>query len=121
MPWCSKTDPRLDCGGFWITLAQQGNRVCGDFSGALVNLRQIDEGFIMGTAAGDVATLSVRSGRSDVVLQIRATRIGRDIQWKQVGVIEDGGDINIIALDDVLAPAVKESRRMPEACRADVL
>lgn len=122
IPWCSRTDPRLDCGGFAITLFQEGSRICGDFTGALVNLRQIDEGEITGTAAGNVATLAVKSGRSDVVLQIHATRVGRDIQWKQVGVIEDGGtDINVIALDEVLAPAEKERRPLPEACRTAAL
>lgn len=121
VPWCSKSDPRLDCGGFAITLVQEGSRICGDFTGALVNLRQVDEGEIAGTAVGNVATLAVKSGRNDVVLQIRATRVGRDIEWKQVGVIKEAGsDVSIIALDNTLAPAVGERRRMPEACGKDM-
>lgn len=121
VPWCSKTDPQLDCGGFAITLFQEGSRVCGDFTGALVNLRQIDEGEISGTATGDVAMLAVKSGRNDEVLRIRATRIGRDIEWKQIAVIEEGySDASIIALDDILAPAAHARQRIHETCGMDM-
>lgn len=119
--WCSKADPQLDCGGFAITLFQEGSRVCGDFTGALVNLRQIDEGEISGTAVGDVATLAVKSGRNDEVLQIRATRIGRDIEWKQIAVIEeDPSGASIIALDDILAPVAHARQRFHETCGMDM-
>ncbi len=47
--WCDRTNPKLDCGGFDISVVQEGNRLCGDFGGALVNLRQIDDGTLIGS------------------------------------------------------------------------
>src|SRR5690606_5401385 len=51
--WCNKARPDLECGGFWVTLAQTGQHVCGEYDAALVNLRQIDEGRVTGRADGD--------------------------------------------------------------------
>lgn len=122
VPWCDTTDPELECGGFAITLIQQGNRICGDFTGALVNLRQVDDGGITGSADGGVAMLAVRSGRSDAIVQVRATRIGRNLHWKQTGLIREGGsDIDVIALDDLLTPAAENRPLLPETCTAQGL
>ncbi len=42
--WCDKTRPNAECGGFWLTLIQRGDTLCGTFNGARVNFAQIDEG-----------------------------------------------------------------------------
>lgn len=117
--WCDKENPALDCGGFTVTLVQNGNRICGEFAGALVNLRQVDEGDVRGTADGDIATLAVRSGRNDSILRIRATRVGRDLHWKAAAQRQKGvADIDVIALDEVLTPASGPARLVPETCEA---
>lgn len=115
--WCDRTRPDLDCGGFSVTLVQEGDRICGGFGGALVNLRQVDEGDITGRIEDGVAILEVRSGRNDSVERIRATRVGETLHWKQVGTIHHGGsDIAVIALDDVLQPTTTSRHGTPKAC-----
>lgn len=108
--WCDKTNPKLDCGGFNITLVQEGERICGDFGGALVNLRQIDEGTIIGTAVGNTAVLAVESNRNGMIALVRAELRGKNLHWKQVDAIKRGGnDIAIIAGDSLLAMDPKTS------------
>lgn len=102
--WCDKTNPNLECGGFNITLVQEGERVCGDFGGALVNLRQTDEGSIVGTAVGDTAVFAVESNRNGSIALVRAELKGSSLHWREVDSIKRGGtDIAIIATNEVLA------------------
>lgn len=115
--WCDRSRPDLDCGGFWVTLVQTGDTLCGDFSGALVNLRQVDEGDLTGRVEDGVALLDVRSGRNDSIIRVRATRVGADLHWKDAGTIREGGsDISVIALDDVLQPDASSRQGTPKAC-----
>lgn len=108
--WCDKKNPKLDCGGFNITLVQEGDRICGDFGGALVNLRQTDEGSIIGTVAGNTAVLAVESMRSQTIVLVRADHQGGTLHWKVTDNIKRGGtDIDVIALDDILARDSKNS------------
>lgn len=108
--WCDKTNPKLDCGGFNITLIQEGDRICGDFGGALVNLRQIDEGTIVGTVVGNTAVLAVESMRNQSVVLVRAERRGNALHWRFVDDIKRGGnDIDIIASNSVL---IKNSKTL---------
>lgn len=102
--WCDRTNPKLDCGGFDISVVQEGNRLCGDFGGALVNLRQIDDGTLIGTAVGNTAVLAVQSGRNGAIHLIRAELHGDSLKWKEVDLIRkaDNNDIDIIAVDDEL-------------------
>jgi hypothetical protein len=102
--WCDKKNPKLDCGGFNITLIQEGDRICGDFGGALVNLRQIDEGTIVGTAVGNTAVLAVESNRNGSISLVRAKVNGNSLQWNVVDQVRrgDNNDIDIIATDDIL-------------------
>ncbi len=101
--WCDKTNPKLDCGGFNITLIQEGDRVCGDFGGSLVNLRQIDEGTIVGTVVGNTAVLAVESVRNQSIVLVRAERRGSGLHWRVVDEIKRGGtDIDVIASDSFL-------------------
>lgn len=101
--WCSKTDPSLDCGGFNASLVQRGERICGDFGGALVGLRQVDQGKIIGSAIGDIATLTVESLRNQTILLVRAERHGNTMHWKVIDDVNNGSDdIDVIALDDIL-------------------
>jgi hypothetical protein len=116
--WCSKTHPELDCGGFTVTLAQDGDRVCGDYGGALVNLRQVDDGGIIGTVVGNTAVLSVESARNNMIVLVRAELRGDELHWKGVDTIRKGGpDIAIIATDDVLARiAITEEADPARSC-----
>ena len=109
--WCSKTDPSLDCGGFNVSLVQRDESICGDFGGALVGLRQVDEGTVVGSAVGDTAILAVESLRSQAILLVRAERIGDTLRWKVIDDVKRGsGDIDVIALDDILiSDGAKES------------
>ncbi|HEV7269405.1 hypothetical protein [Pseudoxanthomonas sp.] len=108
--WCDRTNPALECGGFDVALVQDGERICGDFGGALVNLRQIDEGSIVGTAVGDTAILAVESFRNGSIALVRATLKGSDLHWKQVDNVRRGEtDIAIIAADEVLVRSLEAS------------
>ena len=110
--WCDRTNPTLDCGGFDVSLVQDGDRICGDFGGALVNLRQVDDGSIVGTAVGETAVLAVESYRNGSIALVRATLQGSDLHWKQVDEVRRGGaDIAIIAADEVLARSLEASAR----------
>jgi len=112
--WCDKTNPRLDCGGFNITLRQDGDRLCGDFGSALVNLRQVDEGSIVGTVVGNTAVLAVESMRNQSIALVRAEHQGNTLHWKVVDEIRPGGtDIDIIALNDRLTKDPKKSKSSP--------
>jgi len=117
--WCDKTNPKLDCGGFNITLIQEGERICGDFGGALVNLRQIDEGNIVGTVVGNTALLAVESMRNQSIVLVRAERRGSTLHWRVVDDIKRGGsEIDVIASNSVLVQDSKTpslSRRRQKA------
>lgn len=116
--WCDRTRPDLDCGGFRVTLVQQGGTLCGDFSGTLVNLRQVDEGDLSGRIEDGVALLDVRSGRNGSVVRVRVTPLGPNLHWKDEGTVREGGsDISVIALDDVLEPDPSRRQAEPKACR----
>ena len=93
----------LDCGGFNVSLVQRNESICGDFDGALVGLRQVDEGTVVGSAVGDTAILAVESLRSQAILLVRAERSGDTLRWKVIDDVKRGvGDIDVIALDDIL-------------------
>ncbi|WNH51349.1 hypothetical protein [Stenotrophomonas oahuensis] len=102
--WCDRTNPKLDCGGFDISVVQEGNRMCGDFGGALVNLRQIDDGTLIGTAVGNTAVLAVQSNRNGAIHLVRAELQGDALKWEEVDLIRkaDNNDILVIATSDVL-------------------
>ncbi|MDR7069796.1 hypothetical protein J2X02_002647 [Pseudoxanthomonas japonensis] len=113
--WCDRTHPELECGGFDVTLVQEGDRVCGDFGSALVNLRQTDEGSVVGTAVGNTAILAVESYRNGSIALVRATLKGSELHWKEVDNIRRGGsDIAIIATDDVLVKSRDTSSQPAE-------
>jgi hypothetical protein len=115
--WCDRTRPDLDCGGFRVTLVQKGDTLCGDFTGALVNLRQVDEGDLTGRIEDGGALLDVRSGRNDSIVRVRVTRVGANLHWKDEGTVREGGsDISVIALDDVLEPDPGSRQGTPKAC-----
>lgn len=112
--WCDKRNPNLDCGGFNITLIQNGDRICGDFGGALVNLRQTDEGTIVGTKVGNTAILAVESMRNQSILLVRVERIGDKLHWKAVDQIRRGeGDIDVIGTDELLTRAATSASSSP--------
>ncbi len=101
--WCDRSNPKLDCGGFNLDLIQDGERLCGDFGGALVNLRQVDEGRVSGSVVGHTAIIAVASQRSESVVLVRAEHSGDSLHWKQIDTLVEGnGDIAVIAVDERL-------------------
>ena len=115
--WCNEARPDLECGGFWVTLVQTGRDICGEYDGALVNLRQIDDGRVSGLADGDSAILQVRSHRNESLLEVEARRQGADLHWKAGRDLDRGsGDISIVALEDVLERRADKALRSPETC-----
>ncbi len=120
--WCDRTNPKLDCGGFDVSVVQGGNRLCGDFGGALVNLRQIDDGTLIGTAVGNTAVLAVQSNRNGAILLVRAELQGDALKWEEVDLVRkaDNNDILVIATNDVLqrtAPLTAPPPQPTATCR----
>lgn len=117
--WCDRSRPDLDCGGFTATLVQQGDRVCGDFGGALMNQRQVDEGDIVGSVVGDTAVLAVESGRNGMIALVRAELRDGALHWREVDNIRPGGsDTAVIATDDLMAPTQSRRTEPPRRCTA---
>lgn len=118
--WCDKKNPKLDCGGFNITLIQDGDRICGDFGGALVNLRQVDEGTIIGTIIGNTAVLAVESNQNGSISLVRAKLNGNSLHWKTVDEVRrsDNNDIDIIATNDTLTKDHPASLHSGEGSKA---
>lgn len=107
--WCDKDHPEWDCGGFDISLVQEGERLCGDFGGQRINRTQIDEGNIVGTVVGNTAILAVKSLRSGRIALVRAELGGHQLRWKDIDSIDRGGDdINLIAGDAILSRVTGE-------------
>jgi uncharacterized protein YjaG (DUF416 family) len=102
--WCDRSNPELDCGGFNVSLVQEGTRICGDFGGALVNLRQLDEGRVVGTMVGNTAILAVESHRNGSISLVRAELHGDMLKWKVVDEIRGAtsSDIEVIADNEEL-------------------
>lgn len=115
--WCDRTNPKLDCGGFDISVVQEGNRLCGDFGGALVNLRQIDDGTLIGTAVGNTAVLAVQSNRNGAIHLVRAELQGDALKWEEVDLVRkaDNNDILVIATNDVLRRDESPTERSPSS------
>jgi hypothetical protein len=70
----------------------------------LVNLRQIDDGTLIGTAVGNTAVLAVQSNRNGAIHLVRAELQGDALKWEEVDLIRkaDNNDILVIATNDVL-------------------
>lgn len=119
--WCHPTRTDLDCGGFWVTLVERRERICGTYNGARVNLSQIDEGApdsIKGVRIGNTAVLTAESARSGAIYLIRADLTQAGLAWKYVDEVRKAdGDIDIIAMDDVLARDANDQA----AVRAEVV
>lgn len=126
--WCDKANPGRDCGGFYVPLLQEGDRLCGSYSGVRVRLSQIDEGgsrAIRGVVVGDTAVLTIESGRSGAIYLVSADVHGDRMRWKQRETVrESDQDIDIIANDDELRrrpPGNEVSEQRADtiaACRA---
>lgn len=117
--WCDRINPKLDCGGFNVTLVQEGTRLCGDFGGALVNLRQIDDGQEVGIVVGNTAVLAVESGRNGSISLVRAERHGDTLKWRVVDSISkgDNGDTDVIAINDDLKRKSGPAPEYMKSCR----
>jgi hypothetical protein len=126
--WCDKTDPKADCGGFYVSLVQDRDRLCGSYNGARVRLSQIDDGgsrAIRGVVVGNTAVLTIESGRSGAIYLVSASLRADHMRWKMRDTVREADqDIDIIATDDELqrSPSGKErSERYADviaACRA---
>jgi hypothetical protein len=114
--WCEKAQPERECGGFTAYLIQDGDRLCGRFSAARPGLTQVDEGnprSIRGLLFEKAAVVGVTSGRNEGTYLVRLDREGPNLRWRLREQVEgpDNGDIQLLALDDVLARRDSESDR----------
>lgn len=106
--WCDKARPGGECGGFTAFLVQDGDRICGRFAAARPCLTQVDEGnprSIRGVVVEGAAIVAATSARNEGTYLVRLDRKGSDLCWhllEQVGVL-DNGDIQLLALDELLA------------------
>lgn len=106
--WCDKSQAASECGRFTALLVQDGERLCGRFSGVRPGTTQIDEGeprSIRGLVIDDAAVVAATSSRNEGTYLVRLERKGNDIHWRlgeQVGV-GDNGDIQLLAIDEVLS------------------
>jgi hypothetical protein len=103
--WCDTSAPDTGCGGFGVDLLQKGDSLRGEYSGARPKLSQIDEsGVIHGVVVGNTAVLTVESRRSGAIYLVQAT-VHRDcMRWTLRDTVRvPDGDIDIIALDEVLS------------------
>lgn len=117
--WCDRSNPKLDCGGFNISLVQEGTRLCGDFGGALVNLRQIDDGQVVGTVVGNTAVLAIQSNRNGSISLARAELHDNTLKWQVVDQIRSGdnGDTDVIATKDELKREPSPADVSTRTCR----
>jgi hypothetical protein len=109
--WCDKTAAEAECGRFDVELSQQGDAITGESFGARPRLSQIDEGgVIRGVAVGDSAILAIESLRNGGIYLVKVTVEGDCMRWKVRDTLRaPEGDIDIIALDDVLTRKRKAS------------
>lgn len=116
--WCDQSNPKLDCGGFNLSLVQEDHRLCGDFGGALVNLRQIDDGQVIGTTIGNTAVLTIQSNRNGSISLARAELHGDTLTWKIVDEIRQGenGDTDVISTNDVLKREPRSTNAGARTC-----
>lgn len=97
--WCDK-DPQHACGGFYLYLVQQGNRICGDHFYATLNVGRLNEGgpkSIIGVVSGTKAKVTIRSGRNNSVFRAHIKRSGKTLDWLLLEQIKTGeGDEPLI-------------------------
>lgn len=85
----------------------------------MVNLRQVDEGDIIGSVVGDTAVLAVESMRNGMIALVRAELHENQIHWKEVdNIVKGSSDIAVIATDDVLARSTTDEGDSPRSCAA---
>ncbi|GAA4802116.1 hypothetical protein [Lysobacter hankyongensis] len=91
--FCDKAAPSRDCGGFWLYLVQDGDRLCGDFYAATPGLSRVDEGggrWVLGVSTGNVASVVIESTRNNATYLATAQKKGGRLEWRLIGPIEAG-------------------------------
>lgn len=113
--WCDTSAPDIDCGGFGVDLLQTSDTIRGEYFGARPKLSQIDEGGVIhGVVVGNTAVLTVESRRSGAIYLVQATVHGDCMRWTLRDTVrEPEGDIDLIALDEVLTRKWKTSAGAP--------
>jgi len=93
--WCEAGQREADCATFTAYLVQDGNRICGTHYGADASQNRMDEGdmpSILGTAAGDSATVEIRSGRNHSLTRARLDALPIGIRWTTLETAENGSN-----------------------------
>ena len=113
--WCDNSRPNIGCGGFYLYLHQEGDRICGEHFVATQGLGRQDEGqpgSVVGTMNGDTLTLIILSGRNNARYMATAKISGNKLTWKMTGKIQNGENEEppIIPLTNVLIPDKKQSQ-----------
>jgi hypothetical protein len=120
---CGKEKNPDYCGGFYLTLTQVGDRICGDHSSATVGLGRLNEGAaqsVRGRVIGNTAVVVIKSGRDGTEYLARATRNGNFLDWRLLEELKPGGgpDSPLIWVKGHLRhDKPKEESRVLEGCK----
>lgn len=109
---------KVECGGAYFYLTQEGNRIRGDHSFATAHCGRLNEGgpeTVKGVIVGVTAVMTVQSGRNGAVVLGLATRDGKQLRWETVDDIVPGspeGDSALI-LSKGLLSRVEQPAKIP--------
>lgn len=82
--WCGNVSSH-ECGGFFLYLVQNGNRICGDHFFATVNVGRLNEGgsrSVVGTIAGNIAQVKIKSGRDNSIFRAQIRHLENKLDWR---------------------------------------
>jgi hypothetical protein len=81
------------CGLATLSLIQTGNRVCGDHSFVTAGGGRLNDGFpgsVIGVTVGQVAILTIKSGRNDGIVIGKAVLKGKNLYWQTLEQVQEG-------------------------------
>ncbi len=95
MKHCDPDEPNRECGVFYLSLIQEGDRICDEHFVATQGLFRLDEGdpgTVLGVVWGKSLMLFIRSTRNDASYMAEGTITGRNLTWHRNGMTTAGKD-----------------------------
>lgn len=92
---CDPSEPKRECGVFYLYLTQHGDRVCGEHFVATQGLSRLDEGdpgTVLGVVRGKTVTLIIISTRNNASYMAEGTIARSGLVWHRIGVTTVGKD-----------------------------
>lgn len=92
---CDASEPKRECGVFYLYLIQQGGRICGEHFVATQGLSRLDEGdpgTVLGVVRGNKAVFFIKSTRNNASYVAEGTIAGRSFAWHRIGMTTAGKD-----------------------------